>query len=110
MALACAVTGYGLFSSGGDGYLMQFVALILAIVALSGLGTMSKWAHVYCSVLLALLPLSALFSLGIILFKADDVNYVSLIPLFTVSILMLFLFYRFAFGQESRAAFKREPV
>jgi hypothetical protein len=110
MALACSVTGYLLFSRGEEGYVMQFVALALAIVALSGLGTQSKWARTYCSVLLALLPLSALFSLAVIVVQAENVNYMSLLPLFIVSILMLVLFYRFAFGKASRDAFNREPV
>jgi hypothetical protein len=110
MALACAVTGYLLFTRGEEGYVMQFVALILAIVALGGLGTLAKWARAYCSVLLALLPFSALFSLAVIVMRAENVNYVSLLPLFTVSILMLVLFYRFAFGQASRDAFNRKPV
>ena len=110
MALACAVTGYLLLSRGEDGYVMQFIALALAVLALSGLGTLAKWARIYCSILLALLPLSALFSLAVIVVRAETVNYVSLLPLFTVSILMLILFYRFAFGQPSRDAFSRKAV
>jgi len=110
MALACGVTGYLLFSQGDKGYLMQFVALVLAIVAISGLGTQSKWAQIYCSVLLAIMPLFSLFSLAVIVLQAENVNYVSLLPLLIVSVLMLALFYRFAFGQPSRAVFNRKPV
>lgn len=89
---------------------MQFVALALAIVALSGLGTQSRWARIYCSVLLALFPLFALFSLAVIVVQAENVKYMSLLPLFIVSILMLVLFYRFAFGKASRDAFNTGPV
>ena|SRR5437868_6605095 len=110
MILACGATGYLLFSRGEDGYIMQFVAFVLAIVALSGLGTQSKWALVYCSVLMALLPLSALISLAVIVVRAENVNYVSLLPLFIVSVLMLVLFYRFVFGKPSRDAFSGKPV
>jgi uncharacterized membrane protein len=110
IALACGTTGYLLLSRGEDGYAMQFAALALAIVALSGLGTQSKWAQIYCSVLLVLFPLFALSSLAVIVVRAKNVNYVSLLPLFIVSVLMLALFYQFAFGQASRDAFKRKPV
>jgi hypothetical protein len=110
MALACAAAGFSLLTSGEDGYLTQLAAFVLSIVALSGLGTQSKWAHIYCSVLLALLPLSALFSLAVIVLRAENVSYISLLPLFIVSVLMLVLFYRFAFGQASRAAFNAKPV
>jgi hypothetical protein len=108
MALACSVTGYLILSQGEDGYVPQFVGLALAIVAIAGLGTISKWARIYCSVLLALLPLFALFSLAVIVTRAKDVNYMSLLPLFIVSVLMLLLFYRFAFGKASRDAFNRQ--
>lgn len=110
MALACGVTGYLLISRGEEGYVTQFVGLALAIVALSGLGTQSKWARIYCSILLVLLPLSSLFSLAVIVMRAENVNYLSLLPLFIVSILMLVLFYRFAFGKASRNAFGGQPV
>jgi hypothetical protein len=110
MALACAATGFSLFTNGEEEYLMQLAAFVLSIVALGGLGTQSKWAHIYCSVLLALLPLSALFSLAMIVLRAENVSYISLLPLFIVSVLMLVLFYRFAFGQASRAAFNASRV
>ena len=110
MALACGVTGYLLFSKGEKGYAGQFIGLALALVAVSGLGTQAKWAQVYCSVLLALMPLFSLFSLAVIVLRAENVNYASLLPLFIVSILMLLLFYRFAFGQPSREAFNRKTV
>ena len=110
MTLACGATGYLLLSRGEEGYVIQFVALALALVALSGLGTQSNWARIYCSVLLALLPSFALFSLAVIVVRAENVNYISLLPLFIVSILMLVLFYRFAFGKPSRDAFNSKPV
>jgi hypothetical protein len=108
MALACSATGYLILSQGEDGYVAQFVGMALAIVAIAGLGTSSKWARIYCSVLLAFLPLFALFSLAVIVTRAKDVNYMSLLPLFIVSVLMLLLFYRFAFGKASRDAFNRQ--
>ncbi len=110
MTLACGTTGYILLSRGEEGYVMQFAGFVLALVALAGLGTQSKWARIYCAILLALMPLFSLFSLGVIVTRVENVNYVSLLPLFIVSMLMLVLFYRFSFGKASREAFNGQQV
>jgi hypothetical protein len=110
MAVACGATSYLLFSRGESGYVIQLAAFGLAIVAVSGLGTQAGWALIYCSVLLVLLPLWALLALAVIVLRVENVDYVSLLPLFVVSVLMLVLFYRFAFGQASRDVFNRNKV
>ena len=109
MALACGVTGYLLLSKGEEGYVIDFVSLVLAIVALSGLGTHSNWARIYCSVLLAVVPLYGIYFLAAIVVRGENVNYMSLFPQFIVTILMLVLFYKFAFGKASRSAFNKVP-
>lgn len=105
MVLACSVSAIALFKHGHIGYLLQGALVILAIVALSGLGTQSRWARVYCSVLMVLPSAWSLLVVGLVLFRVDQVNYLSLLPMFVLSVLLLLLAYRFAFGQPSREAF-----
>lgn len=106
LALVFSVSAVQFYQSGTQQMLWESGALVvLSFVAIAGLGMRSKWAWIYCSILIAVVPLFLLGSLVIIVVKVSSPNYSTLLPSFVASILLLVLFFYFAFGSASKAYF-----
>jgi predicted neutral ceramidase superfamily lipid hydrolase len=102
VSLGLAFTGYKLYQAGDSHYIGEFSLALLHVIALASLATRSRWSYYLCAVLVFALAAFILFSLLIILLKVRNATFASLVPSFVGAALLMFLFYRFSFGEPSR--------
>jgi hypothetical protein len=103
MSVAFAFTGYRLYVAGDAQYVGQFALALPHVIALASLATRSRWSYYFCAALVFAFPAFLIGSLLVILIKVQDAKFASLVPSFIGSVLLLFLFYRYTFGEPSRS-------